>query len=211
MLCADHFRGLQTGLYISAKEQLHKPVVSDSLVKEAINVFLLTYLSTCERGIQNNKHFAMAVSNVKSIVTLKRYIKALQRLTGADFFETKSVLAKSIDIEPDGTSFKVNPDKFIIVSSKLKKQLIEVFSPYMDDVVLDVVERANAGTGWVNMLRYYFLVGPKKFQANIDLPLCHIVEVKQQREATAIHHFSDLSPINRLNPADLTVVCQQRI
>jgi hypothetical protein len=212
MLCADHCRGLQAGLYISAAELLRKPVVSDTLVKEAINVFLLAYLSTCERGIQNNNHFAMAVSSVKSNAMLrKRYIKALQRSTGAESFGSKSELAKSIDIESDGPIFKVNPDKFIVVSPKLKKQLIEVFSPYMDDAVLDVVERVNAGTGSVNMQRYYFLVGPKYFQGKVDMPLCHIVEVKQQREAASIHYFSDLSPVNRLNPAHLTVVCQQRM
>jgi hypothetical protein len=97
------------------------------------------------------------------------------------------------------------------VSPKLKKQLIEVFSPYMDDAVLDVVERVNAGAGSVNMQRYYFLVGPKYFQGKVDMPLCHIVEVKQQREAASINYFSDLIPVNRLNPAHLTVVCQQRM
>jgi uncharacterized protein (DUF2252 family) len=76
MLCADHCRGLQAGLYISAAELLRKPVVSYTLVKEAINTFLLAYLSTCERGIQNNHHFAMAVSSVKSNAMLRKsYIK----------------------------------------------------------------------------------------------------------------------------------------
>jgi uncharacterized protein (DUF2252 family) len=212
VLCADHCRGLQAGLYISTKELLDKPVVSDKQVNEAIIEFLSAYLSTCEKSIQSDNHFAMAVTNVDSGATLrKRYLKALQRSNGGELFETKSALAKSTDIKPNGLFFKINPDKFIVLSSSLKKQLIDMFSPYMDDTVLDVVERANAGTGSVNMLRYYFLVGPKIFQGKTDLPLCHIVEVKQQREAAPIYYFCDLSPVNRLNPAHLTVVCQRRM
>jgi uncharacterized protein (DUF2252 family) len=212
VLCADHCRGTQTGLYITCEAPLEKPVVSDTQVNEAIHAFLSAYLSTCKGGIKSKQHFAMAISNVDSSASMKkRYLKALQRSSGAELFDTKSALAKAIDIEPDGLVFKVNSDKYIVVSSKVKKQLIEVFSPYMDDAVLDVVERANAGTGSVNMQRYYFLVGPKDFHGKVDLPLCHIVEVKQQREAAPIHYFTDLSPVNRLNPAHLTVVCQQRM
>ena len=79
VLCAKHCRGL-AGLYHSTEVHMDKPVVSDSQVNEAINGFLSAYLSTCEEGIQNKIHFAMAVSRINSPAKLrKRYLKAQQR------------------------------------------------------------------------------------------------------------------------------------
>jgi hypothetical protein len=71
------------------------------------------------------------------------------------------------------------------------------------------VQRLGAGTGSVNLERYYLLVGPDDFSGPKDLPLCHIVEIKQQRRAAALYHFPDVSPVNRLNTAHLTVDCQR--
>jgi hypothetical protein len=85
------------------------------------------------------------------------------------------------------------------------------FRPYVDDDVLDLVRRLGAGTGSVDLDRYYLLVGPRDFGGVQDLPLCHIVEVKQQRPASPVHWFPDLSPVNRLNPAHLALDCQRRM
>jgi hypothetical protein len=81
----------------------------------------------------------------------------------------------------------------------------------MDDAVLDLVERIGAGTGSYDLKRYYLLVGPEAVDSEADLGLCHVVEVKQQRQAAPLHHFPDLSPVNRLEPAHLTVVSQRRM
>lgn len=61
----------------------------------------------------------------------------------------------------------------------------------------------------VNLERFYLLVGPEDFAGPADLPLCHVVEVKLQRPASALFRFPDISPVNRLNPAHLTVDCQR--
>jgi hypothetical protein len=53
------------------------------------------------------------------------------------------------------------------------------------------------------------LVGPRAFSGTDDLPLCHLVEVKQQRPASALFRFPDVNPVNRLDPAHLTVDCQR--
>ncbi len=81
----------------------------------------------------------------------------------------------------------------------------------MDDAVVDIVKRHNAGTGSVNMDRYYFLVGPSKPYKSSSFAHCHIVEVKQQREAAPLHYFPSINPVNRLNAAHLTARCQRRM
>lgn len=83
------------------------------------------------------------------------------------------------------------------------------FRPYVSDDILDIVTRQGAGTGSLNMQRYYLLVGPKHIYSEQDLALCHVVEAKQQRDAAPLYFFPDLSPVNRLNAAHLTVDCQR--
>ena len=75
--------------------------------------------------------------------------------------------------------------------------------------IASLVLRLGAGTGSVDLERFYLLVGPEDFAGDGDLPLCHVVEVKQQRRASPLYHFPDLRPENRLNPAHLTVDCQR--
>ncbi|WP_315982954.1 DUF2252 family protein [Aliamphritea spongicola] len=107
--------------------------------------------------------------------------------------------------------FRDRADKFQRLSAETYQTLEQAFAPYMDDAVLNIVARLDAGTGSVNMGRYYFLVGPADYQGQQDLNLCHIVEVKQQRKAAPLFYFDDLSPVNRLNPAHLTLECQRRM
>jgi hypothetical protein len=107
--------------------------------------------------------------------------------------------------------FKEDPLKYAYIDDTLYREINEVFSPYVDDSILDIVRRLGAGTGSVNMDRFYLLVGPQDYMGEEDLALCHIVEVKEQRMAAPLAHFENISPINRLNPAHLTVVCQHKM
>ncbi len=52
---------------------------------------------------------------------------------------------------------------------------------------------SNAGTGSTNIQLYYFLVGSARYRRQEDLLLCHVVGVKQQREAAPIRYFPSLS------------------
>ena len=106
--------------------------------------------------------------------------------------------------------FKIDADKLTPLPDNDYRQVKETFAPYVDDEILDIVMHINAGTGSVNMSRYYLLVGPKEADLSA-LALCHIVEVKQQRTAAPLHYFNGLSAINRLNPAHLTVNYQRRM
>ena len=81
----------------------------------------------------------------------------------------------------------------------------------MDDDIVDITSRENAGTGSVNMRRFYFLVGPKKPHNAESFRYCHIVEVKQQRKAAPLFYFDNVCPVNRLNPAHLTARSQRRM
>jgi hypothetical protein len=107
--------------------------------------------------------------------------------------------------------FKANSEKFSTLSPQEYATLLEAFAPYMDDAVVDIVKRLDAGTGSVNMARYYFLVGPAKPHNSASFAHCHIVEVKQQRVAAPIYYFPDFNPVNRLNAAHLTARCQRRM
>lgn len=211
-LCVDHCQGIKSGEYLGNGNPFDKPVAEESNVLEAINAFLSTYLSTCQASMDNTVESRIAADKGYHSGALKKgYAKALKRVAGAELFELKSALAKAIDISADPLRFRHISEKFTTLTADLKIELQQVFAPYMDDTILDVVERTNAGTGSVNMQRYYFLVGPKNYSGRPDLPLCHIVEVKQQRAAAPICYFPRLSQINRLTPAHLTAVCQRRM
>ena len=127
-------------------------------------------------------------------------------MVGGEEFLAKSTLAKEVDFER--WRFKLKPEKFELVDSNIYSELNTMFRPFMDDDILDIVERKNAGTGSNNLKRYYFLVGPTPVH---DAAKTHIVEVKQQREAAPIKYFPNLSANNRLTPAHLTVNCQRKM
>lgn len=186
--------------------------VTDNQTLKASQSFLESYLCTCEAFI-NEEHSAQSIiaefPKRHVLHTLEK--KANKRAAGGKQFTKKSALAKATERTDSHIRFKVIEDKFKPVSAGLKKEIIDKFGPYVDDTILDVTERLGAGTGSINMHRYYLLVGPDDYQGEVDLSLCHIVEIKKQRVAAPIMHFEDISPINRLNPAHLTVVCQQRM
>jgi len=189
-------------------------VVTQSQVEQGIESFLKGYLSICELGLngQEHRHMAMDRSALENFSILsKPFKKAQRRAIGGEQFHLKSTLAKAIKFEGTSLSFKDLEDKFLPLDDALYQELADTFAPYMDDYIWDIVARKNAGTGSVNMSRYYFLIGPKDYKGLEDLALCHLVEVKKQREAAPIYFFPGLSPNNRLNPAHLTIMCQRKM
>lgn len=212
VLCADYAQGLVAGRYTSETDIAGKATMDAVDLRPALEAFLAAYLEVCQAGIDHPNNRMRILSDFKkSHVLHKRYVKAKQRANGGQEFELKSSLAKEVDIDQTPLQFRDRSERFERLKQKTYHQLDYIFAPYMDDKVLDIVARLNAGTGSVNMERYYLLVGPEGYQGKQDLGLCHVVEVKQQRHAAPLYHFPDLSPVNRLNPAHLTVTCQQRM
>lgn len=212
VLCAKHCAGLSAGKYIENENLVGKAFVDNAQITLAIHAFLFGYRSICELGASGVDHTSMRLNDIELPASLKkRYNKAVKRAAGGEDFESKSALAKAINLSSGSPRLSRIKDRQKSVNSQLHLDLSCQFAPYMDDAILDVVERIGAGTGSVNMSRYYFLVGPENYSGSADLPLCHLVEVKQQREASALHYFRNMSANNQLNPAHLTVACQRRM
>jgi uncharacterized protein (DUF2252 family) len=189
-----------------------KPIVSSDDVIAAIQAFISSYVNTCQAAIDNPAIYRTALEQFEHSPLLeKRFNKAKERGFGGKDFLTKSTIAKFCNLERLGPTFYDNSDKLCEIDNALYTEIEDIFAPYMDDSIIDLAQRLNAGTGSVNMLRYYALVGPKKITHQQDLALCHVVEIKQQRPAAPLFYFFDLSPTNRLNPAHLTVECQRRM
>jgi uncharacterized protein (DUF2252 family) len=141
---------------------------------------------------------------------LKPFLKkAIKRSAAGSDFMKKSTLAKSVDLQLRPLQFKNDANKFSRLDPDRHAQIKHAFAPYVHDDILDIVTRHGAGTGSLNMQRFYLLVGPKEFESDSDLALCQVVEVKQQRRSAPIFFFPELSPVNRLNDAHLTVDCQR--
>ncbi|GHF94291.1 DUF2252 family protein [Thalassotalea marina] len=201
----------QGQLHTEAK-YVYKSVVNQQQTTDAIHSFLAAYIQACQSSAQDPKVLSKAQELVdENHILYKPYLKAQKRSAGGIEFDIKSSLAKATHWQNEKLTFKHRPDKFIRIEDTLYQEIVENFSPYVDDTILDVVARQGAGTGSLNLARYYLLVGPTKVVDKSDLALCHIVEVKQQRPAAPLYHFNDLSAINRLNPAHLTVQCQRRM
>ncbi|ALO44070.1 DUF2252 family protein [Pseudoalteromonas phenolica] len=184
-----------------------KPLADEQQVHSAQHAFLTSYIETCERSLQkkNDNQTALTVFS-KGHILYKRWQKALTRVVGGEAFMTKSTLAKEVDLVQ--WRFKQNPDKFIPLPDDIYENLYMQFRPFMDDEILDIVMRHNAGTGSNNLGRYYVLVGPSQPH---DAAKTHIVEIKQQREAAPIKYFPKISVNNRLSAAHLTVNCQRKM
>ncbi|MCE7027386.1 DUF2252 family protein [Jiella avicenniae] len=135
--------------------------------------------------------------------------KARKRSIGGKKFHTKSTLGKAVAMTEEGLRFRARPGRYRRLDASSAASIRSEFRPYVDDEILDVVERLGAGTGSVNVERYYLLVGPADASTHAELPMCHVVEVKQQRHAAPLRHFADIDPRNRLSPAHLTVDLQR--
>ncbi|WP_017443902.1 DUF2252 family protein [Gayadomonas joobiniege] len=175
-----------------------------------MSCFLSCYRKTCQHILDKKIDYYQVVTDFKKVKRLhKRYLKACRRAAFGEDFLIKSSLAKAVDLQRFPLSFKNIDGRFQRLAKEEYHALEHTFAPYVNDTILDIVQRLDAGTGSLNMLRYYLLVGPNGQINQQQLHLNHIVEIKQQRVAAPINSFPALSPINRLNPAHLTVLSQR--
>lgn len=212
MLAADYCRGVLDGRYAPDNpvdlSGLTAPGEAEAV--KAAKAFLKAYARTCERIVDKPKQRMNVVANfAKSHVLASHYRKAIRRAAGGKDFVTKSSLGEAVAITAGRLRFRDRPQRYQPLEPARAAELRAAFRPYVNDSVLDVIRRLGAGTGSSGLDRYYLLVGPEDFRGMDDLALCQVVEVKQQRPAAALFHFPDLTPVNRLNPAHLTVECQR--
>lgn len=211
-LCALHCQAVVAGSIDTDKSYSGKPVISSSDVPTAIQAFLDSYLETCQCSLNQDNHYATAIESFsEDHILAKRHARALARAKGGETFAESSSLAKAADLSKSPPRFRSRSERHKPLDEAEYQRVYSVMSPYVDDAVVDIARRLNAGTGSVNMERYYLLVGPRQCDPDLDRGLYHIVEIKQQRKAAPLYYFDDLSPVNRLNPAHLTAVCQRRM
>ncbi|MBB6520684.1 DUF2252 family protein [Pseudoteredinibacter isoporae] len=207
-LCAAHCQAISEGRF-DTKDGQGKVFVDQQGAEEAALAFVQAYSKTCS-GQEKELYQSGLDQFPEQHFLFKSFNKAKRRAAGGEDFYRKSAIAKSVDLDAQPLRFATRADRFELLSEDQLKAIHFDLAPFVDDCILDIVKRLNAGTGSVNMDRYYLLVGPEGAGKN-ELELCHLVEVKHQREAAPIHYFPDLSPNNRLNPAHLTVMCQRRM
>lgn len=209
-LAVDHCHGAFMGTYPQA-EPITKKTVTSSEVKPAAEQFITTYIATCEQLLAQELDYqsVLAVFPDQHLLA-KPLAKAQRRSVGGSDFAFKSTLAKAVDLAEQPLRFRDLPEKFTRLSTEEYAAVAEQFAPYVDDQIIDIVTRKGAGTGSVNMQRYYLLVGPADTASFESWHLYHLVEVKKQRVAAPLQEFTQ-HPNNRLNPAHLTVACQRRM
>ena len=212
LLAADYCQGVKQQRYSNDNElELDKlQVVSAKEAVQAVRAFLTAYTGQCQAILDEPELRYSVLDDFPKNHVLKPVLKkAIKRSAKGEDFLRKSTLAKSADLSARPLTFKQDPAKFSRLSPELYKEVEFSFRPYVSDEILDIVTRQGAGTGSLNMQRYYLLVGPKDIQTEDDLALCHLIEAKQQRDSAPLYFFPDLSPVNRLNAAHLTVDCQR--
>ncbi len=210
-LVQDHCEGVKQQRYKLNTVKTGKAVVTREQADSAVDAFIEAYTGTCREVVMTPSTLYQALDTPAPGNLLKPYQKAVRRAAGGEDFTVKSALAKAVQMHEDGLAFRQIPDKIIPLPRTQYNNLHRVFAPYMDDTVVDIVARRQAGTGSVELERFYFLVGPAKPHNEDSFAYCHIVEVKQQREAAPLAYFPSLCPVNRLNPAHLTARCQRRM
>lgn len=178
---------------------------------EAAHAFLEAYLKeSCAIADEPNLR-NRTLSKFGKHHPLHKYLKkARKRAIGGKNFETKSSLGKAVEIKGSGLCFRER-DRYRRLDDETRAAVHDAFRPYVDDDVLDIVQRLGQGTGSLNMPRYYLLVGPAGASTSAELPMCQVVEIKQQRPTAAIHAFPDFDPRNVIGPAHLTVNIQRRV
>ncbi|WP_295541461.1 DUF2252 family protein [uncultured Thiohalocapsa sp.] len=212
-LAADYCRGVLDGRYAAdLDDPAALTAATDDDARAAGRAFLAAYTQTCREAVADPARRDGALTHFPAGHVLRKpFKKARRRRAGGRDFATKSALAKAIERRDGRLRFRDRPDRFAALEAGRARQVRRAFRPYVDDTVLDLVLRLGAGTGSVDLERFYLLVGPQEFAGDADLPLCHLVEIKQQRPASPLYHFPDLRPENRLDPAHLTVDCQRRM
>lgn len=212
LLAADYCQGVKQQRYANeeglALDGLQVVTAKDAVV--AVRCFLSAYAKQCQAILEEPELRYSVLDDFPKNHVLKPVLKkAIKRSAKGEDFLRKSTLAKVADLSARPLTFKQDPVKFSRLSEELYKEVEFTFRPYVSDDILDIVTRQGAGTGSLNMQRYYLLVGPKDIHSEEDLALCHLIEAKQQRDSAPLYFFPDLSPINRLNAAHLTVDCQR--
>lgn len=214
LLAADYCRGVQQGAYPSDEVVItrNEKVTSEAGAAAAVRAFLLAYQQQLANIARDpEQRFDVLDHFEKGHVLRPLLKKTIKRSVIGEHFLQKSTLAKNVDLQQRPLRFIDKPGRFERLSADETATLADAFAPYMSDQILDIVARHGAGTGSLNMQRYYVLVGPAHIQHSDDLALCHIVEIKQQRDAAPLAFFRELSPMNRLNAAHLTVDCQRQM
>lgn len=211
-LAADYLNGLVAGRYSSDKSfEINSPPGGKDAARAA-RAFLKAYRKTLEQIAADPEHRDGAVKRFDKDHFLRKPLeKARARAPGSRKFEKKSAVAKLTVRTRSRFRFDPASDKFAPVDLALADELEEVFRPYLEDSILDVARRVGAGTGSLGLDRFYLLVGPDEAPGAASFRETHVVEAKQQQIPALIHHFPDLSPVNRLAPARLTVDCQRRM
>ncbi len=212
LLAADYCRGLKAGQYTNEEiedlSQLQAATSADT--ETAALSFCKAYLQCCSEVAADAEFRFSTQDDFPKSHVLKPFLKkAIKRSAAGSDFLRKSTLAKSVDITKRPLQFKQDTHKFSRLDAEFYAQIKLAFAPYVHDEILDIVTRHGAGTGSLNMQRFYLLVGPKLIESEADLALCQVVEVKQQRRSAPLYFFPELSPVNRLNDAHLTVDCQR--
>ncbi|EAR62455.1 DUF2252 family protein [Neptuniibacter caesariensis] len=211
ILCADHCKGIKSGQYFAA-EPVEKVCVGSKQVKAAISTFFQSYAESCHDLAEDKLSYRYVLESFEpNHILYKRSLKAQARTCDGTEYLHKSSLAKAIDLQRKPLRFRDLPEKFSRLTQEQFQEIKEQFAPYVDDQIIDIAMRLGAGTGSVNMERYYLLVGPNENPDLHEFPLFHIVEIKKQRDAAPLFNFDNLSPVNLLNPAHLTVTCQRRM
>lgn len=212
LLTGDYARGLLAGRYdnVDGVTLANKQATSAEQDIMAVESFLDQYSAALALIISDESRRDETVHQfAKPHVLAKFEKKANARAPSGKDFARKSTLAKLTEHAPTGhLQFADLPDKFIHLDAEERRVIEAAFRPYVDDEIIDIVSRIGAGTGSLELGRYYLLVGPKHLRTQEDIALCHVVEVKQQRPAAPLAYFGRLNRRNELNPAHLTAMCQ---
>ncbi|MDD1449873.1 DUF2252 family protein [Sphingomonas sp. H160509] len=211
---ADFACGFNEGHYVEDGTRRHHDlkVPRPEDVTKAAQAFLTRYAAVCLEIVDDRTVRRRTLDSFGKHHPLRHFLKkARKRAIGGKNFETKSSLGKAVAIRGAGLQFKNDPERYLRLDPATERSVREAFRPYVDDEVLDVVRRLGQGTGSIDMPRYYLLVGPRGASTHAELPMCQIVEVKQQRAAAALHNFPSVDPRNCVGPAHLTVNVQRRV
>ncbi|MFC4656341.1 DUF2252 family protein [Rheinheimera marina] len=214
LLAADYCRGVLSGAYPNEEGLVLDGLqaATEAQAAAALHAFLNAYRQQCKAIVAEPELRYSALDDFPKSHVLKPLLKkAIKRSAKGDDFLRKSTLAKLADLSVQPLQFKQDARKFTRLPAEEYQAVSHSFRPYLNDHILDLVSRQGAGTGSLNMKRYYFLVGPAAIESEDDFSLCHVVEAKQQRDAAPLYHFPELSPVNRLNAAHLTVDCQRQM
>ena len=212
LLAADYCRGLISGQYQADNTQDFSglKVASERDADKAMLAFFQQYSKEMLRISADPERRFNAQDDFPKTHLLKPFLKkAIRRSAAGEQFLTKSTLAKTVDLTARPLRFLDDASKFTRLDEQAHQEALKNFRPYVDDDIIDLVARQGAGTGSLNLKRYYLLVGPKLPTTEADLALYYVVEAKQQRRSAPLAFFADLSPVNELNDAHLTVDCQR--